>query len=322
MKVIHAISLLIPLQLLAQFGCIAADPAPVLPETCYLFSYFVDNGQDGLHLAWSRDGLKWEALKGGQSFLAPKVGREKIMRDPCVLQGPDGMFHMVWTDSWHSQTIGYASSKDLITWNEQKDLSVMKNEPSVQNCWAPEVVFDAKRKEFIFFWASTVPGRFPDTDFGGKNDGNHRIYFTTTKDFQVFTPAKLFFNPGFNCIDSTVMALSGKFYMFFKDETKVPRPMKNLRLATADDIAGPYAVDTQPVTPPGSWGEGPTALHAGNLTYLYFDAYTKHHYAALRSSDLRNWEDVTPQLIMPKGIRHGTAFAVSADVLKRLLDMK
>ena len=31
-------------------------------DSVYLFSYFMDNGQDGLHLAWSEDGLQWEAL--------------------------------------------------------------------------------------------------------------------------------------------------------------------------------------------------------------------------------------------------------------------
>ena len=27
-----------------------------------MFSYFKDNGQDGLHLAYSRDGYEWTAL--------------------------------------------------------------------------------------------------------------------------------------------------------------------------------------------------------------------------------------------------------------------
>jgi hypothetical protein len=247
------------------------------------------------------------------------VGKSKLMRDPCVLQDPDGTFHMVWTDSWNSQTIGYASTKDFITWTEQKDITVMKEEPTVKNCWAPEIDYDAKRSQFMIFWASTIPGKFPETEFGGKNDNNHRIYVTTTKDFDTFTPAKLFFDPGFNCIDATLLALNGKSYMFIKDETKVPSPMKNLRLAVADDMAGPYALDPKPVNAPGTWSEGPTALQIGDTTYLYFDLYRQHHYGVLRSRDLKTWEDVTAQLSMPKGIRHGTAFAVSGDLVKHLL---
>ena len=45
----------------------------------YLFSYFVGNGEDGLHLAFSIDGLNWEALKSNSSFLTPKVGIDKLM---------------------------------------------------------------------------------------------------------------------------------------------------------------------------------------------------------------------------------------------------
>lgn len=84
----------------------------------YLFASFRGNGEDGLHLAHSRDGLKWTALNGDKSFLEPEVGG-KLMRDPCIIQGPDGLFHMVWTTSWSDKGIGYASSKDLSTWSEQ-----------------------------------------------------------------------------------------------------------------------------------------------------------------------------------------------------------
>lgn len=72
----------------------------------YMFSYFMGNGEDGLHLAYSTDGLKWEALKNNKSFLTPNVGEDKLMRDPCVIAGPDGKFHMVWTVSWKEKGIG------------------------------------------------------------------------------------------------------------------------------------------------------------------------------------------------------------------------
>ncbi len=80
---------------------VSAAPLPVhaadVPENAYLFSYFINNGEDGLHLAWSADGLKWQALNDGKSFLKPDVGKSKLMRDPCVNTGPYGTFHMVWT---------------------------------------------------------------------------------------------------------------------------------------------------------------------------------------------------------------------------------
>src|SRR5215217_3259988 len=160
--------------LVSSAVAVAAEPASAptskpasLPETCYLFSSFRSNGEDGLHLAWSADGLKWRALKGDKSFVAPRVGSEKLMRDPCVLRGPDGAFHMVWTTGWKGRDIGYASSKDLITWSEQRAIPVMEKEPTARNCWAPEVVYDPATKQFLIFWATTIPGKFPDTETGG-----------------------------------------------------------------------------------------------------------------------------------------------------------
>src|SRR3954466_5123485 len=75
----------------------------------YLFTYFTKNGEDGLHLAASPDGYRWEKLNRGDSYLAPKVGKSKLMRDPCVARGPDGTYHLVWTSGWNENNIGHAS---------------------------------------------------------------------------------------------------------------------------------------------------------------------------------------------------------------------
>jgi hypothetical protein len=64
-------------------------------DKVYLFSYFKGNGEDGLHLAYSRDGLKFTALNNDKSYLTPLVGTSKLMRDPCLIQTDDGTFHMV-----------------------------------------------------------------------------------------------------------------------------------------------------------------------------------------------------------------------------------
>ena len=56
----------------------------------YLFSYFKNNGKDGLHLAYSNDGYNWAALNNDSSFLKPTVANDKLMRDPCIIKGADG----------------------------------------------------------------------------------------------------------------------------------------------------------------------------------------------------------------------------------------
>jgi hypothetical protein len=100
--------------------------------------------------------------------------------------------------------IGYTSSKDLIAWTPQRPIFVMDNEPEARNAWAPEAVWDAGGKEWTVFWASTIPGRFAEGDASGDGGYNHRIYATTTKDWQTFSLSRLWFDPGFNSIDATV----------------------------------------------------------------------------------------------------------------------
>ncbi len=286
----------------------------------YLFSYFKGNGEDGLHLAYSHDGLTWQALRDDQSFLTPQVGT-KLMRDPCICQGPDGTFHMVWTSGWWDKGIGIAHSKDLIHWSQQKWIQVMAHEPNARNCWAPEIFYDAPTKQYLIFWATTIPGRFPETErhAGDQNEGvtlNHRIYYVTTSDFQTYSDTKLFYDDGFNCIDATIVKDHARYIMFIKDETKAPVPRKDIRIATADQAEGPYSSASAPFTP--DWVEGPTALKIGDSWYVYYDAYTRHRMEGARSKDLVHWEPITDRLRFPKGVRHGTVFRVSDEILATL----
>ena len=110
-----------------------------------------------------------------------------LMRDPWLGQGPDGTWHMLWTWGWTKAEggglkIGYSSSKDLVNWTPQREIPLLQSEPAARNAWAPEAVWDNSKKQWIIFWATTIPGRFPDTEGAGDTGYNHRIYATTTKD--------------------------------------------------------------------------------------------------------------------------------------------
>ena len=293
------------------------------PDGVYLFSYFVGNGEDGLHLAASEDGLKWTALLGGASFLTPVVGENKLMRDPCLLLGPDGVFRLVWTTSWTGTTIGYASSTDLAHWSGQQALPVMAHEPTTVNCWAPEVIYDAVAGHYLIYWSSTVPGKFPVPDETDRPDRskpprNHRLYATTTADFATFTPTRVQYEPGFNVIDETLVRDGGGWLMFVKNETEIPAAAKYIYLVQAPSPAGPWSAPGAPVSPAGVWSEGPTAIKIGGWWHLYFDEYRDHRYGLVRSADLVHWEDVSDRLVMPKGIRHGTVLRVSRAIVDGL----
>jgi hypothetical protein len=301
---------------------VGAAPAgePNDAQPVYLFSYFKGNG-DGLHLAWSRDGFQWQPLNSDRLFLRPEVG-SKLMRDPCICRGPDGTFHMVWTTGWWDKCIGLAHSKDLIHWSPQQRLGVMDHEPNALNCWAPEILYDPAGEQYMIYWSTTIPGRFPDTDDTGdvSKEGykqNHRIYYITTKDFQTFSKTALLYDDGFNVIDATIVRDGERYLMFVKDETKQPQANKNLRLAVSDKLTGPYGPASKPFTP--AWVEGPTVLKIGGWWVVYYDEYTRHHFGALRSRDLHIWEVINDQLRFPPGIRHGTAFEADQETLKHLL---
>lgn len=287
-------------------------------DEVYLFSYFVDNGQNGLHLAYSTDGLKWIPLHEGKSFLTPTVGKDKLMRDPFILQGKDGMFHMVWTSGWWDKQIGYAESPDLINWSEQKGIPVMEHEPTAKNSWAPEMVYDPANKNYLIFWATTIPGRHSDVASSEREKGlNHRMYCTTTADFKSFSPTKMFFNPDFSTIDATILPKNNKFYMFLKNENPNP-PEKNIRITVADRASGPYPVKVSAPITGKYWAEGPTTLEVGEYVYVYFDKYTSHKYGAVRSKNMTDWEDVSELVSFPAGARHGSVFKVNKKVVDKI----
>jgi len=298
------------------------EKAEVMTKENYLFSSFRGNGEDGLHLAYSHDGLKWTALNNDKSFLKPEVGT-KLMRDPCLCQGPDGTFHMVWTSGWRDKGIGIAHSKDLIKWSEQKWLGVMEHEPTAVNCWAPEIFYDNQSKKYIIYWSTTIPERFPETensgDGGNNRKLNHRIYYVTTEDFETYSKAKLLYDDGFNVIDATIVKDGDRYVMFVKDETRQPVAKKNIRITFSDKLEGPYSHASNPISP--DWVEGPTVMKIADTWYLYYDGYTRHRYEGVKSKDLKNWESITDKLVFPKDTRHGTVFKVTDDILETLLKL-
>lgn len=299
------------------------------PDEVLLFTYFVGNGEDGLHLATSEDGLKWSPVKGGASLLTPVVGENKLMRDPCLLRGPDGVFRLVWTTSWTGVTIGYASSRDLVTWSEQKALPVMAHEPTTVNCWAPEIMWDEAKGHYLIFWSSTVPGRFPVPDETERKDQakpprNHRLYATTTQDFVTFTPTRVHYEPGLNVIDETMVrdAARGEWVMVVKNETEIPAAAKNLYLVRAKSPDGPWTAPSVPFSPPGMWVEGPTVIQRDGWWWVYFDKYRDKKYGVMRTQDWQTWEDRSAELVMPKGIRHGTVVSVPRTLVEAIAAAK
>ena len=268
-------------------------------DSIFLFCYFKGNG-DGLHYAYSEDGYKWKAMFNDSVILKPQVGKDKLFRDPCITKGGDGKFHMVWTVSWADKGFGYASSEDLYHWSEQRYIPVMMDEDSARNTWAPEINYNPQKKNYIIYWATTIPGRFEQKDTSAEGQKyNHRIYYVTTKDFTKWSKVRILYEPGFSVIDASIIPNGKKYQMFLKNETRSPA-QKNLRVATANKISGPYSMAGPPITG-NYWAEGPTAVKLNGQWIVYFDKYRDKKYGAVASTDLVKWTDISDKIEFPKG---------------------
>ncbi|WP_316818082.1 glycoside hydrolase family 43 protein [Pedobacter nyackensis] len=281
-------------------------------KKAYLFTSFHEPANEGLRMLYSYDGYKWNDLN--KILLKPEIGKEKIMRDPSMIQGPDGVFHLVWTCGWKGERgFGYASSKDLRNWSAQQFIPVLQNEPTTVNVWAPELFYDDVKKEYVIIWASTIPYRFEKGIEEEKN--NHRMYSVTTKDFKTFSETKLFLDPGFSVIDAVIVKRAAEDYVLvLKDNT---RPNRNLKVAFSGAALGPYTGVSAPFS--GLLTEGPSVVKIGKNWLIYYDAYGEKKYAAIKTSDFKHFEDVSAQTVIPAGHKHGTIVPVNRQVIERLI---
>ena len=284
---------------------------PTQAKDIYVSTSFHEPATEGLRFIYSYDGVKWDSIQG--VFLRPEVGRQKVMRDPSIVKGPDGTFHLVWTSSWRGdQGFGYSSSKDLIHWTPQRFIATRMDTTTV-NTWAPEFFYDDVKRQFLVVWASCVPGRFPDGQEDHKN--NHRLYYLTTKDFKTFSKPRLFYDPGFSAIDATILKRGKSDYvMVVKDNT---RPMRNIKVAFAASPYGPWSAASEPFTE--QFTEGPSTAKVGDWYYIYYDSYQHKIYGAHRTKDFKTFQNQTGTVVFPVGHKHGTVFMADEKLVEGLI---
>ena len=284
----------------------------------YISTSFHEPATDGLRFIISEDAVHWKNVDG--IFLEPKVGTQKVLRDPSILRTPDGKYRLVWTSSWrHDRGFGYAESRDLTHWTNIRFVPVMEDTLTV-NVWAPELFWDDVNQQAVVVWASCVKGRFPDGTEA--HDNNMRLYYSTTKDFKSFTPGKLFYDPGFSCIDATIIKRAPNDYvMVFKDNTRAQR---NLRVAFAKSPLGPWSQPSAPFT--HFLTEGPTIVRLpkgsplGSGWLIFFDDYKQYKFGAVYTDDFVHFKDVSDSISMPEGHKHGTIIPISQASARLLMD--
>lgn len=284
-------------------------PAPLDGEHYFAFAFFRDTRDSGMFLALSTDGLRFEQV--GTGPVIPAAGIAKGLRDPSICRGPDGTFHLVFTGAGPGQ-IGYASSDDLFSWSTPRPVTLM---PGLRvDCWAPEVTFDPASSRFIIAWSAEVPGRDPQTAWMAR--ANHRLYFTSTPDFNELAAPQLLLDPGYPAIDAAFLHARDRWFLFFKDERERPFK-KQLRVVSGPGPTGPWSAPSPALT--GRQAEGPAVFDRGPDVVCFFDEYAERGYGAIRTVDLSRWEDITPYTRMPWGSRHGCIVDVPVELGRRLL---
>ena len=299
----------------------------------YMFTGHREPALDGLHLMYSYDGYHWKDIPG--SILLPKVGNDNpyyvrerndfelgkyypqpMMRDPCILQGPDGTFHLVWTLAWAGEkAFGYSSSKDLIHWTPQREIPMM-TDSLTYNVWAPELFYDDEQEQFLIIWSSGIPrNKYTEADKLGQN-GSHRMYYTTTRDFQTFAPTKPYHDPGFNSIDGYLLKRAKNDYVFILKDNRKPG-YSDLFCVFGKSPYGPFENPTQKFAP--TYSEGACCFKCGDEYLIYFDVYREARYGAVSTKDFKTFTPIDDKISVPKGQKHGTVFQVPEQILKDLL---
>ncbi len=278
-------------------------------KDAYIFYYFegYSGEKGGLFAAYSYDLHAWHHL--GDSLVDSGIGEWEVFRDPSVIKGPDGDFHLVFTTG--SNGFGYANSKDGINWENKQYITVADPRRGLEfaNVWAPEFYLEGNNVYII--WSSTliedyVPPKKPEQWWA--STWNHRLYYTVTTDFKNFTPTQKFWDTGFNAIDATVHKTDSLYYIFFKDER---RPPKQIMMAQSKTLMGPYE-NIQPLA--YTLTEGAIALQAYTAFVLYYDYYHEYNgYRYITTNDMVNWSDeIMPEKVgFEDVIRHGSVVRVS-----------
>ncbi|MHB9759169.1 family 43 glycosylhydrolase [Streptomyces sp. BYX5S] len=304
----------------------------------YLFVYFTGEGTangEQIHMALSRgdDPVRFRELNGAAAVLTSDIG-DKGVRDPFVIRSPEGdRFFLIATDlkinggpGWdHVQRHGSRSiivweSTDLVTWDGPR--SVQVSPETAGNTWAPEAYWSEELGEYVVFWASKL---YAENDPEHTADTYNRMLYTTTKDFRTFSEARVWNDPGYSVIDSTVIGDGGTYYRFTKDErsaSQSPYGKFILEEKAADLLDTDWDTVAEGIGM-GSMaqGEGPLVFpsNSGSRWYLFIDDYTGSGYIPFVSDDLAagKWTEVERRRL-PAAPRHGTVLPVTAAEFGRI----
>lgn len=287
----------------------------------YLFCYFVGNNpeEEAVHFALSSDGYNFEALNANEAVIEQKLGK-KCCRDPFIFRDEENVFHIIATDmrsqdGWNSNnSMVIWDSEDLINWKNERiiDFSRFESTKKADRVWAPEVIFDKDKGEYMIYW----------THHNTDDDFDTITWYAYTKDFvNLTTEPKILFRPksGMCGIDADIIFKDGKYFLYQADGEK-----EAICYAVADNVCGPYY---EPDDNKVSVAE--VALE-GNCVYkiegtdkyvLIADQFKNGGYFMQETSDMINFEKVDESRFSISHLkaRHGSVLHISDEEYDRLV---
>jgi hypothetical protein len=314
---------------------------PARAKTGYLFSYFTGEGTaDGeqLYLAVSKanDPLSYREVNGSKPVLTSSLGT-KGLRDPFIIRSPEGdKFYQIATDlkiygngDWDaSQRTGSKSimvweSTDLVNWTDQRLVKISPD--TAGNTWAPEAYYDPTIGAYVVFWASKLYAENDPNHTGGTYN---KMLYATTRDFYTFSEPKVWVDPGYSVIDSTMIDHNGTYYRFTKDERNNSSSSPCSKFIVSEkstelrSTSYSYVKDCIGSGAGAGAVEGPLVFKSNteDRWYLFADDYGGQGYIPFTSTDLDAgvWTKAT-SYSLPKRPRHGTILPVTQEEYDRLL---
>lgn len=285
----------------------------------YLFCYFTGNEpeNESVHFALSEDGYHFSALNNNEKIITQKLGK-KCCRDPFIFRDEENKFHIIATDmrcydGWNSNnSMVIWDSCDLINWENERiiDFSQFEETKSANRVWAPQIIYDKFRNEYMIYWSHNNLDDDLDTI----------TWYAYTKDFHTLTtrPAVLFRPKSGLCgIDADIIEFNGKYYLYEADGEK-----DGICYAVSNKPDGPYSEpDNNKVSVANTALEGNCMYKILNTDkyVLIADQFRAGGYFMQETKDMIHFKKVEDYALVHLNPRHGSMLHITDDEYNRLI---
>jgi len=278
--------------------------------SAYLMVYFKDDTHS-LYFALSRDGYSFTDVNNGLPIIAGDTLAEQMgIRDPYIMRGSDGYFYMAMTDLHiYGRQHGYRQtewerpqelydwgnnrgfvlmkSKDLIHWTHAVlDLHKAFPELNVGCAWAPELIYDSKKKQIMIYFTMR------------SGHGKTKLYYAyTDKAFTklITTPKILFTYPDSTkqVLDADITQLpDGRFCMMYVAQENPG----GIKMAFSDQINRGYKYQPGQIDFEKGSCEAPNMFKriGEHKWVLMYDIYSisPHNFGFAETSDFKSFTNL------------------------------